>query len=264
MRKLPRDEIDRKVKEAARVLGMTELLERKPRELSGGQQQRVALGRALVRDPAVFLMDEPLSNLDAKLRAQMRSEIKRFHQDLKATIIYVTHDQLEAVTMADKMAVMNGGYLQQYNSPAQVFAHPVNMFVASFIGSPAMSLIPLEASTANGATVLTSAEGWSLELSQLNARKVQRATTRKVVLGARHSTIKLHKSAVPGAIPAKAYTVEPTGDVTFVQALLSGAIVNISVSPNVAVAPDEQIWLEFDQERTHLFDGETEMALKAD
>ena len=172
MRKLPRDEIDKKVKEAARVLDMTHLLERKPRELSGGQQQRVALGRALVRDPAVFLMDEPLSNLDAKLRVQMRSEIKRFHQDLKATIIYVTHDQLEAVTMADKMAVMNGGFLQQYDSPAQVFAHPVNMFVASFIGSPAMSLIPLEASTANGNTVLTSAEGWSLELSPRNARKV--------------------------------------------------------------------------------------------
>ncbi|TIX84710.1 MAG: ATP-binding cassette domain-containing protein, partial [Mesorhizobium sp.] len=252
-----------KVKEAARVLDMTHLLERKPRELSGGQQQRVALGRALVRDPAVFLMDEPLSNLDAKLRVQMRSEIKRFHQDLKATIIYVTHDQLEAVTMADKMAVMNGGYLQQYDSPAQVFAHPVNMFVASFIGSPAMSLIPLEASTANGNSVLTGAEGWSFELSPRNAQKVARATTRKVVLGARHSTIKLRKSAVPGAIPAKAYTVEPTGDVTFVQAFLSGAIVNVSVPPNIAVAPDEQIWLEFDQERMHLFDGETEMALKA-
>ena len=174
MRKLPRDEIDRKVREAARVLDMTHLLERKPRELSGGQQQRVALGRALVRDPAVFLMDEPLSNLDAKLRVQMRSEIKRFHQDLKATIIYVTHDQLEAVTMADKMAVMNGGFLQQYDSPAQVFAHPVNMFVASFIGSPAMSLIPLEASTANGNTVLTSAEGWSLELSPRNAQQGRR------------------------------------------------------------------------------------------
>ena len=109
MRKLPKDEIDKKVREAAKVLDMTQLLERKPRELSGGQQQRVALGRALVRDPAVFLMDEPLSNLDAKLRVQMRSEIKRFHQDLKATIVYVTHDQLEAVTMADRMAVRNGG-----------------------------------------------------------------------------------------------------------------------------------------------------------
>jgi multiple sugar transport system ATP-binding protein len=264
MRRLPRDEIDRKVREAARVLDMTHLLERKPRELSGGQQQRVALGRALVRDPAVFLMDEPLSNLDAKLRVQMRSEIKRFHQDLKATIIYVTHDQLEAVTMADKMAVMNGGFLQQYDSPAQVFAHPVNLFVASFIGSPAMSLIPLEASTVDGQTVLTGAEGWTMTLSPLNARKVQRSTTRKIVLGARHSTIKLAKNASPNAIPAKAYTVEPTGDVTFVQALLSGAVVNISVPPNVAIAPDEQIWLEFDQERMHLFDGATEMAVKAD
>src|SRR5690606_4576829 len=160
MRRLPKDEIDRKVREAAKVLDMTHLLERKPRELSGGQQQRVALGRALVRDPAVFLMDEPVSNLDAKLRVQMRSEIKRFHQDLKATIVYVTHDQLEAVTMADKMAVMNGGFLQQYDTPAQVFAHPVNMFVASFIGSPAMSLVPLEAGTVDGKPVLTSAEGW--------------------------------------------------------------------------------------------------------
>jgi multiple sugar transport system ATP-binding protein len=264
MRKLPKDEIDRKVKDAARVLDMTQLLERKPRELSGGQQQRVALGRALVRDPAVFLMDEPLSNLDAKLRVQMRSEIKRFHQDLKATIIYVTHDQLEAVTMADRMAVMNGGYLQQYDTPAQVFANPVNIFVASFVGSPAMSLVPLEASTADGNTVLTSAEGWQLELSPKNARKVTKASSKKVVLGARHSTIKLHKSAAPGCVPAKAYTVEPTGDVTFVQAYLSGAIVNISVPPAVSVAPDEQIWLEFDQERMHLFDGETEMALGAD
>jgi multiple sugar transport system ATP-binding protein len=263
MRKLPREEINRKVREAARVLDMTHLLERKPRELSGGQQQRVALGRALVRDPAVFLMDEPLSNLDAKLRVQMRSELKRFHHDLRATIIYVTHDQLEAVTMADKMAVMNRGYLQQYDSPAQVFAHPVNMFVASFIGSPAMSLIPLEAATADGGAVLAGAEGWNLPLSALNARKVENAISRKVVLGARHSTIRLHTEAVAGAIPAKAYTVEPTGDVTFVQALLSGAVVNISVPPSVPVEPDQDVWLEFDQDRIHLFDGETEMALKA-
>lgn len=261
MRKLARDEIDKRVREAARVLDMSQLLERKPRELSGGQQQRVALGRALVRNPAVFLMDEPLSNLDAKLRVQMRSEIKRFHQDLKATIIYVTHDQLEAVTMADRMAVMNGGYLQQYDTPAQVFAHPVNMFVASFVGSPAMSLVPLQASTAGSDTVLTGAEGWQMSLSPQNAQKVARSSGKKVVLGARHSAIRLHKSAVPGSVPAKAYTVEPTGDITFVQAFLSGAIVNVSVPPTISVAPDEPIWLEFDQERMHLFDAQTEMAL---
>jgi len=262
MRRLSSSEIDQKVRDAARMLDIAHLLERKPRELSGGQQQRVALGRALVRNPAVFLMDEPLSNLDAKLRVQMRSEIKRFHQDFDATIIYVTHDQLEAVTMADKMAVMNGGYLQQYDTPAQVFANPLNLFVASFIGSPAMSLIPLEAATADGRTVLTSAEGWTLTLSDQNARKVGNATSRKVVLGARHSTIRLHKSQVDGGVPAKVYTVEPTGDVTFVQVFLSGAIVNISLPPTSDVRPDEQVWLEFDQTRMHLFDGETELALQ--
>src|SRR5687768_15577171 len=126
MRKLPNAEIETKVRAAAKLLDIEHLLERRPRELSGGQQQRVALGRALVRDPRVFLMDEPLSNLDAKLRTQMRAELKRFHQDLTATVIYVTHDQLEAMTMADKMAVMSGGVLQQYDSPERVFAQPVN------------------------------------------------------------------------------------------------------------------------------------------
>src|SRR6186713_1552702 len=181
MRKLPREEIDRKVREAARVLDMTHLLERRPRELSGGQQQRVALGRALVRDPRVFLMDEPLSNLDAKLRVQMRSELKRFHQDLNATVIYVTHDQLEAVTMADKMAVMNGGLLQQYDTPQRVFAHPVNTFVAGFVGSPAMSLIPLEVRENGGETGLHSPDGWSLTLSSANAQRARRASSRKVI-----------------------------------------------------------------------------------
>ena len=263
MRKMSKSEIDSKVQAAAKVLDITHLLARKPRELSGGQQQRVALGRALVRDPRVFLMDEPLSNLDAKLRVQMRTEIKRFHQDLKATIIYVTHDQLEAVTMADKMAVMNGGYLQQYDTPANVFAHPVNMFVASFVGSPAMSLIPLEAETRGDAVVLKSSEGWELALSPANSKKAKTATSNKVVLGARHSTVKLHKTQVPGSVPAKVYTVEPTGDVTFVQVFLGGGVVIVSVEPHVQVKPDEAVFIEFDQERMHLFDAETTNALKA-
>ncbi len=262
MRKMSAADIDKKVRDAARMLDITHLLERLPKELSGGQQQRVALGRALVRDPAVFLMDEPLSNLDAKLRVQMRSEIKRFHKDFDATIIYVTHDQLEAVTMADKMAVMHNGDLQQYDTPAQIFANPMNVFVASFIGSPAMSLIPVEASTVKGRTVLTSAEGWTLTLADQNARKVQNAKSKKIVLGARHSTIRLHKSKVEAGVPAKVYTVEPTGDVTFVQVFLSGAIVNISLPPTVDIKLDDQVWLEFDQTRIHLFDGETELALR--
>src|SRR5262245_23553888 len=165
MRKLARPVIESKVREAAKVLDITHLLDRYPRELSGGQQQRVALGRALVRDPAVFLMDEPLSNLDAKLRVQMRSEIKRFHHNLNATVVYVTHDQLEAVTMADKMAVMHGGVLQQYDSPAKVFANPVNTFVASFVGSPAMSLMPVEVASKGNDTVLRGPGGRAMPLS---------------------------------------------------------------------------------------------------
>ncbi|MGV8832123.1 MAG: ABC transporter ATP-binding protein [Devosia sp.] len=263
MRKLAKSDIDTKVQAAAKVLDITHLLERKPRELSGGQQQRVALGRALVRDPRAFLMDEPLSNLDAKLRVQMRSELKRFHQDLNATVVYVTHDQLEAVTMADKMVVMSGGLLQQYDTPANVFANPVNTFVASFVGSPAMSLIPLEVVSKGTEAALTSPEGWELPLSSANVRKALSSSTSKVVLGARHSTLKLHKSAAPGAVPGKVYTVEPTGDITFAQVFINGAVVNISLDPSVAIAPDEQVWIAFDQDRMHLFDAATTMALKA-
>src|SRR6266540_5627005 len=197
MRKVPRSEIDVRVKKAAETLSITHLLNRKPRQLSGGQQQRVALGRALVRNPKAFLMDEPLSNLDAMLRVQMRSELKRLHQELNATIIYVTHDQLEAVTMADKMAVMNGGLLQQYDSPRSVFDHPVNVFVAGFVGSPAMSLIALEIATSGTDVSLQSPDGWKLLLSPANARKAQNSTSKRIVLGARHSTLRIHKSATP-------------------------------------------------------------------
>jgi len=263
MRKLPRAEIDAKVREAARVLDITALLERKPRELSGGQQQRVALGRALVRDPRAFLMDEPLSNLDAKLRVQMRSELKRFHQDLGATVIYVTHDQLEAVTMADKMAVMSGGDLQQYAAPAEIFSSPLNTFVASFVGSPAMSLVPLTAQTRGTEVVLTHADAWELPLSPANARKALRATGPEVILGARHSTIALHKSPHPGAVPARVYTVEPTGDITFVQVYLGPSVVVVSLEPHVPIAADEPVWLQFDQARIHLFDGRSQLALSS-
>jgi multiple sugar transport system ATP-binding protein len=263
MRKLPKPEIEAKVREAARVLEITHLLDRKPRELSGGQQQRVALGRALVRDPRAFLMDEPLSNLDAKLRVQMRSELKRFHQDLNATVIYVTHDQLEAVTMADKMAVMSGGILQQYAAPAEVFANPVNTFVASFVGSPAMSLVPLRAETRGTEVVLCHQDEWQLTLSARNAARARTATGPQVILGARHSTIGLHLQAQPGAVPARVYTVEPTGDITFVQVYLGPSIVVISVPPDVQLRPDDAVWLTFDQDRLHLFDGQTELALCA-
>ena len=260
MRKMKKPDIDARVRETARLLSIEQLLERRPKELSGGQQQRVALGRALVRNPRVFLMDEPLSNLDAKLRVQMRAELKRFHQDLNATVIYVTHDQLEAVTMADKMAVMSGGYLQQYASPDTIYNHPINTFVAGFVGSPAMNMLHGEVVAENGAVRLQSSEGWSYALSPPNAQSA-RESTGEVIVGLRHNAIRLHRQESPGAVPAMVYTVEPTGDITFVHARLGGAMIVFSVSPDVRIAADDQIWLDFDQEHMHLFDASTEQAL---
>ena len=261
MRKLPKADIDRKVREAARILDIEHLLERRPRELSGGQQQRVALGRAIVRDPKAFLMDEPLSNLDAKLRVQMRSELKRFHQDLDATVIYVTHDQLEAVTMADKMAVMSGGLLQQYDRPEVVFAHPVNTFVAGFVGSPAMNLLDTAVEREGDTVVLVGADGWRVALSPQNGAKALRATTDKVVLGARHGTVPLHHEARPNTVRGTVYTVEPTGDITYAHIHFGGQVAVVSVAPDVRLRSDETVWLEFDQDRLHLFDGETGLSL---
>src|SRR5690349_20276198 len=142
LKKFPKDEINRRVADAARILDITELLDRKPKQLSGGQRQRVAMGRAIVRNPKVFLFDEPLSNLDAKLRVQMRTEIKRVHQMVKTTTVYVTHDQVEAMTLADRVVVMNGGLIEQIASPQDLYHHPKTRFVAGFIGSPAMNFIP--------------------------------------------------------------------------------------------------------------------------
>jgi multiple sugar transport system ATP-binding protein len=263
MRGTPSSDIDRKIRTAAKLLDIEHLLERRPRELSGGQQQRVALGRALVREPKVFLMDEPLSNLDAKLRVQMRSELKRFHQDLNATVIYVTHDQLEAMTMADKVAVMDGGVLQQYDSPEYIFANPVNTFVAGFVGSPAMNLIKASLSTAPTGSVLEGPEGWRCPLSAANARKAAAARSREVVIGARHSTIHLSAEQGPGAIPGRIYTVEPTGDITYAHIHLGQAVIVVSSPPNVHLKPNDDVWVTFDQERLHLFDGETGQALRA-
>jgi multiple sugar transport system ATP-binding protein len=257
MRKLPSAEIDRRVREAARVLDITHLLDRRPRELSGGQQQRVALGRALVRDPSAFLMDEPLSNLDAKLRVQMRAELKRFHQDLRATVIYVTHDQLEAVTMADRMAVMHGGVLQQYDTPERVFAGPVNTFVAGFVGSPAMNLLSAHVTGA----ALEGEGGWRLDLSPENARRVLAAATQEIVLGARHSAVALHREPVVLGVEGRVYTVEPTGDITFVHVRLGNDTLVISVPPDVRLIADAPVWLAFDQQRLHFFDRQSGQAL---
>jgi multiple sugar transport system ATP-binding protein len=259
MRGVPKTERDRRVRDTAMLLGIEPLLNRRPRELSGGQQQRVALGRALVRNPKVFLMDEPLSNLDAKLRVQMRAELKRFHQELHATIIYVTHDQLEAMTMADKIALMHGGVLQQYGTPDEIFRHPVNVFVAGFIGSPSMNFLRGTVVNEGGAARVVG-DGWSLALSPENARRAL-ASGGEVIAGARHTHIQVLQEPAPDAIPAQVYTTEPTGDLTFVHLRVGKNLVVASVDPARVFAPDDRVWLIFDQHHLHLFDAATEQAL---
>jgi multiple sugar transport system ATP-binding protein len=260
MRGIEKSERDRRVLQTANVLSIEPLLNRRPRELSGGQQQRVALGRALVRDPKAFLMDEPLSNLDAKLRVQMRSELKRFHLDLRATVIYVTHDQMEAVTMADRIAVMNGGILQQYASPDEIYNHPVNTFVAGFIGSPSMTLLRGKLATDNGTTAVQGASGWSYPLSPPNAQRAA-ASSGEVVLGVRHNHVTIHREARAGAIPAKIYTVEPTGDLTYVHIKMDDLVIVASAPADFRAAFDEAVWIDFDQSHLHLFDAATQVAL---
>ncbi len=269
MRKMPKAEIDQRVKSTAETLSITALLERKPRELSGGQQQRVALGRALVRSPKVFLMDEPLSNLDAKLRVQMRAELKRFHHELNATVIYVTHDQMEAMTMSDRIVVMSGGVLQQVGTPDDLYSRPVNLFVAGFIGSPSMNFLSGRVEQRGGAALLvgdggaTQSGGWEYALSpEQGARAL--TSTGEVVLGVRHNSVRVYQTEQPNAIRARVYTVEPTGDVTFVHFRIGEHILAASVDTSLQISADEPIWVDFDQRNIHLFDAQSKATLAPD
>src|SRR5881398_975652 len=182
MRKFEKPEIDRRVRHAADVLGIQPLLERRPRQLSGGQRQRVALGRAIVRHPQVFLFDEPLSNLDAKLRVQMRVELKRLHDRLETTAIYVTHDQVEAMTLGDRVVVMKDGWIQQVGEPLELYGHPANRFVAGFIGSPAMNFVEVTVTEANGSVVAEN-KGLKIKLPDEVAQRVRAHSSRDITLG---------------------------------------------------------------------------------
>jgi multiple sugar transport system ATP-binding protein len=262
MRGIKKEERDKRIRQTAELLSITPLLARRPRELSGGQQQRVALGRALVRNPKAFLMDEPLSNLDAKLRVQMRAELKRFHQDLKATVVYVTHDQLEAMTMSDKIAVMHGGILQQYGPPDEIYNRPVNTFVAGFIGSPAMNMLSGVFNGGADGMATVQGDGWQMPLSPANARRAA-ASSGGVIVGVRHNHVQIAHDETPGAQRGQIYTVEPTGDVTFVHLRLGEQILIASVEPSFRARLDETVWVSFDQEYLHLFDAQTQMSLPA-
>jgi multiple sugar transport system ATP-binding protein len=257
LKKMPKDVIDAAVMKAAKTLNLMDYLKRYPRELSGGQRQRVAMGRAIVREPTVFLFDEPLSNLDAKLRVQMRTEIRELQQRLKTTTVYVTHDQIEAMTMADKIVVMNGGHIEQAGAPLELYDHPVNTFVAGFIGSPAMNLIEGTVASVNGERVVAVAGGSHLPCPP----HAKAEMGQPVLLGVRPEGFLRAEGG--HTAPLHVTVVEPTGpEVQVFGHLGSKPTVEISSSREVCalfrdrakVAPGDVIALTIDAPRTHLFD----------
>jgi len=247
LKRRPASEIDSKVKHAASILDLEKLLDRYPRQLSGGQRQRVAMGRAIVRDPQVFLFDEPLSNLDAKLRVQMRVEIKELHQRLKTTTIYVTHDQIEAMTMADKIVVMHDGIVEQIGAPLELYDRPANRFVAGFIGSPAMNFIEGQVSVVSGQSAVMTDDGVALPVSVPPA-SLQNG--QRVVYGIRPEHITLGE----GGQAAHVSVIEPTGSET--QAFMrlgNNPLVGV-FRERIALHPGEQLSIRLDPSKAHLFD----------
>jgi multiple sugar transport system ATP-binding protein len=249
LRRVPKSEIKERVGRAAGILGLSELLARHPRQLSGGQRQRVAMGRALVRDPQVFLFDEPLSNLDAKLRVQMRGEIKELHQKLRTTAIYVTHDQIEAMTMADRIVVMRDGWIEQIGDPLTLYDRPANLFVAGFIGSPAMNFIPCRASRLNGRLAAVSEDGISLPAT-LPADVDE---GHKLVFGVRPEHFAVGEGE--SGLPARVTVVEPTGAETLVVGKIGETTVQISLKERRRLAPDDVIRVSPLPGTVHLFDA---------
>jgi multiple sugar transport system ATP-binding protein len=247
MAHMKKDDIDKRVKNASRILGLDPFLKRKPRALSGGQRQRVALGRAIVRSPKVFLLDEPLSNLDAKLRGQTRIELQKLHRDLGTTFIYVTHDQVEAMTMGDRIAIMNGGILQQVGTPGEIYDHPANLFVAGFIGSPTMNFVP--ATVTNG-----SAKAGGFEVKLPKALEPGKGT-----LGFRPEAL-TDRPSESGTLDMKVDVVERLGSDQFLYGQVGGDTVTARVDPRLKVEPGDSVKLGLDTRNLHFFD-ESEKAL---
>jgi len=249
MQHMKKSDIEKRVQNASRILGLDNFLKRKPRALSGGQRQRVALGRAIVRNPKVFLLDEPLSNLDAKLRGQTRIELQKLHRDLETTFIYVTHDQVEAMTMGDRIAIMNAGILQQVGTPGEIYDHPANLFVAGFIGSPTMNFVP--ATTGNGSA---KASGFSVKLP--NAISATRGT-----LGFRPEALTDRVADEAGSMQMKVDVVERLGSDQFLYGKVGSDSVTARVDPRMKVDPGDTVKLGLDTRTLHFFDAETELAL---
>jgi multiple sugar transport system ATP-binding protein len=243
--KAPKSVMEQEVGRAAKILGLEQLLQRYPRQLSGGQRQRVAMGRAIVRNPQVFLFDEPLSNLDAKLRVQMRSEIKELHQRLKVTTVYVTHDQIEAMTMADKIVVMNGGNIEQIGRPLELYDRPANLFVAGFIGSPAMNMV--KGRVAGGALCMEDGTAWPLPANGGTAHDGP------AVYGVRPEHLRIDGSGIPATVQV----VEPTGSETQVLMRIGGQPIIGAFRERVSAKPGEILPVLPDPALVHLFDQQS-------
>ena len=262
IRKFPKDQIDQRVKEAAKILDIESLLDRKPKALSGGQRQRVAVGRAIVRKPKVFLFDEPLSNLDAKLRVQMRAEISGLHNRLKATMIYVTHDQVEALTMADKIVVMKLGVIQQIGGPMELYNEPDNKFVAGFIGSPPMNFLVTKV-VKEGDKVYVDEGTFRLEVTPAQAKFLQPYVGKEVTFGIRPEDVEFSHQEIPGkTINGHVSVVEPLGSETQVYVSTSKAKVVGKIDPSVIPEPDEKVALIVDMEKARFFDLDTEVRIR--
>ncbi len=253
LRKAPKAEIDERTAKAAGILGLNALLDRYPRQLSGGQRQRVAMGRAIVRDPQVFLFDEPLSNLDAKLRVAMRTEIKELHQRLKTTTVYVTHDQIEAMTMADRIVVMHDGIVEQTGAPLDLYDRPGNLFVAGFIGSPAMNFISGKVRS-NGTLTFQTGNGLSIPLD----RAPLNANGRDLVMGVRPE----HFTVAPDGIAVEVVVVEPTGSETLLAVRAGGQDLTCVFRERVLPRPGETIHIRPDPALVHFFDAESGQRLE--
>jgi multiple sugar transport system ATP-binding protein len=249
MARMKKADIDKRVRNAAKILGLENFLKRKPRALSGGQRQRVALGRAIVRSPKVFLLDEPLSNLDAKLRAQTRVELQKLHRDLQTTFIYVTHDQVEAMTMGDRIAIMNAGILQQVGTPGDIYDHPANLFVAGFVGTPTMNFVP-----ASVTDTTAKASGFEVKLPKPVSAK-------EGTLGFRPEAVTDRVIDGGPTLDMKVDVVERLGSDQFLYGAVGGDQITARVDPRMSVAAGDRVRLGLDTRGLHFFEAETEKAL---
>ena len=263
LRKVPKDEIDKMVKEAAKILDLTQLLDRKPKALSGGQRQRVAMGRAIVRNPKVFLMDEPLSNLDAKLRIDMRAELQRLHKELGTTIIYVTHDQTEALTMSTKIALFKAGELNQVATPTELYNNPIDLEAADFIGNPRINLLDGKAEVINGQLVVKSdLGGHTFPAEHLTSEEFPKSGEFDCVLAIRPEQIAISTQPVEGAIPVTIYANQPAGSET-ITTLKAGTDEFLAKDiGQIRYDLDQKVWAIIDQDKINIYNKETTRLIK--